>query len=164
MTAPTERDAASPATACAVPTGRDAASRVLLRVLAGGPVVLPPCLKCGARTDYYAAGLCIRCHPWGDPGPDSCRDCLAWGARRTHKWLCRCTAWREKYQPRQWQRDRPLRRLRPHSTSVPTASAGSASSMRPTFVNPTSPSTRSLPTNTASNSSSPTCSPSTRIP
>jgi hypothetical protein len=64
----------------------------------GGPVVPPPCLKCGARKDYYAAGLCIRCHPWGDPGPDSCRDCLAWGARRTHKWLCLgCVAWRAKY-------------------------------------------------------------------
>lgn len=64
----------------------------------GGPVDPPPCLKCGARTDYYAAGLCIRCHPWGDPGPDSCRDCLAWGARRTNKWLCRgCTSWRVKY-------------------------------------------------------------------
>lgn len=64
----------------------------------GGPVVPPPCLKCGSRTDYYAAGLCIRCHPWGDPGPDSCRDCLAWGARRTNKWLCRgCVSWRAKY-------------------------------------------------------------------
>lgn len=64
----------------------------------GGPVAAPPCLTCGSRTGYYAAGLCIRCHPWGDPGPDSCRDCLAWGARRTNKWLCRgCVGWRVKY-------------------------------------------------------------------
>ncbi len=64
----------------------------------GGPVTPPPCLKCGSRQDYFAAGLCIRCHPWGDPGPDSCRDCLAWGATRTHKWLCRgCASWRVKY-------------------------------------------------------------------
>ncbi len=64
----------------------------------GGPVVAPPCLKCGARDAYYAAGLCIRCHPRDDPGPDSCRDCLAWGATRTHTWLCQgCTTWRAKY-------------------------------------------------------------------
>lgn len=64
----------------------------------GGPVTPPPCVKCGSKKDYYAAGLCIRCHPWGDPGPDSCRDCLAWGARRTNKWLCiGCVQWRVKY-------------------------------------------------------------------
>jgi hypothetical protein len=64
----------------------------------GGPVTPPPCLKCGSTHGYYATGMCIRCHPWGDPGPDSCRDCLAWGARRTHKWLCiGCSHWRVKY-------------------------------------------------------------------
>lgn len=64
----------------------------------GGPVIPPPCLRCGSREDYYAAGLCIRCHLWGDPGPDSCLDCLAWGARRTNKWLCiGCVHWRVKY-------------------------------------------------------------------
>lgn len=64
----------------------------------GGPVTSPPCLKCGTRQGYYAAGLCIRCHPWGDPGPESCRDCLAWGARRSNKWLCiGCCHWRVKY-------------------------------------------------------------------
>ncbi len=64
----------------------------------GGPVTSPPCIKCGRLEGYYAAGLCIRCHPWGDPGPDSCRDCLAWGARRTNKWLCiGCVHWRVKY-------------------------------------------------------------------
>ena len=64
----------------------------------GGPVTPPPCLKCSSHQGYYAAGLCIRCHPWGDPGPDSCRDCLAWGARRTNKWLCiGCCHWRVKY-------------------------------------------------------------------
>lgn len=64
----------------------------------GGPVTPPPCLRCGSRRGYFATGLCIRCHPWGDPGPDSCRDCLAWGARRTNQWLCLgCTTWRVKY-------------------------------------------------------------------
>jgi integrase len=64
----------------------------------GGPVTAPPCLKCGSHEDYYATGLCRRCHKWGDPGPDSCRDCLAWGARRTNQWLCQgCCHWRVKY-------------------------------------------------------------------
>lgn len=67
----------------------------------GGPVVPPPCIKCGSR-DYFHAGLCVRCHILSDPGPDSCLDCLAWGATRTHQWLCLgCVAWRNKYrQPR----------------------------------------------------------------
>lgn len=64
----------------------------------GGPIIAPPCLKCGSWENYYATGMCLRCHPWGDPGPDSCRDCLAWGARRTNQWLCLgCVHWRVKY-------------------------------------------------------------------
>lgn len=64
----------------------------------GGPVTPPPCLRCGSRHGYFATGLCERCHHWADPGPDSCRDCLAWGARRTTKWLCKgCVQWRVKY-------------------------------------------------------------------
>jgi len=64
----------------------------------GGPVTPPPCLRCGSDKDYFSSGLCIRCHPWTDPGPDSCLDCLAWGARRHHKWLCQgCVSWRAKY-------------------------------------------------------------------
>lgn len=64
----------------------------------GGPVVPPPCLRCGSRRGYFATGLCARCHPYADPGVDSCLDCLAWGARRTHGWLCKgCVTWRAKY-------------------------------------------------------------------
>ena len=64
----------------------------------GGPVPTPPCLKCGSRDHYFATGLCAYCHILGDPGVDSCRDCLSWGARRTHNWLCRgCVNWRAKY-------------------------------------------------------------------
>lgn len=64
----------------------------------GGPVTPPPCLACGGRTHYYAHGLCVYCHPWGDPGPDSCRDCLAFGVRRTQNWVCRpCVKWRARY-------------------------------------------------------------------
>lgn len=64
----------------------------------GGPVTPPPCLRCGSRRGYFATGLCDRCHRYADPGVDSCLDCLAWGARRTHGWLCLgCVTWRAKY-------------------------------------------------------------------
>ena len=64
----------------------------------GGPVTPPPCLRCGSTRGYFATGLCERCHRYADPGVDSCRDCLAWGARRTHGWLCRaCVSWRAVY-------------------------------------------------------------------
>lgn len=64
----------------------------------GGPVIPPPCMRCGSVRGYFATGLCERCHPYADPGVDSCLDCLAWGARRTHGWLCRaCVTWRAVY-------------------------------------------------------------------
>ncbi|MEU1201275.1 hypothetical protein ABZ446_34370 [Streptomyces sp. NPDC005813] len=64
----------------------------------GGPVVPPPCLRCGSRSLYYTSGLCERCHPAAIPPPDSCRNCLAWGATRTHGWLCLgCKTWCRKY-------------------------------------------------------------------
>lgn len=63
----------------------------------GGPVIPPPCLRCGAINGYYSSGLCDRCHPYRDPGIDSCRDCHAWGATRTYRWLCRgCANFRRK--------------------------------------------------------------------
>ena len=65
----------------------------------GGPVVPPPCHKCGSRFDYWTAGLCVRCHPRAPQPPDACRDCLAWGATRTLKWLCKaCDGWRRKWE------------------------------------------------------------------
>src|SRR5699024_5157391 len=64
----------------------------------GGPVTPPPCLSCGARTQYFVNGLCHRCHRDGHPGVDSCRNCLAWGATRGKKWLCTgCSSWCHKY-------------------------------------------------------------------
>jgi len=64
----------------------------------GGPVAPPPCLSCGSRTQYFVAGLCHRCHRDGHPGVDSCRNCLAWGATRTLKWLCKgCNSWCREY-------------------------------------------------------------------
>lgn len=54
-----------------------------------------PCRRCGAVGDYWAGRLCRRCHLFAPQLPDSCRDCLAWGATRTLKWLCAaCTSWR----------------------------------------------------------------------
>lgn len=61
----------------------------------GGPIIPPPCIRCGSRTGYYTSGICRRCHKDGDPGVDSCLDCYAWGASRHYHWLCRsCVTWR----------------------------------------------------------------------
>ena len=58
-----------------------------------GPVTPPPCLRCGSA-DYFMSGLCARCHPHSPQGVDSCTDCYAWGATRTHKWRCKgCEHW-----------------------------------------------------------------------
>jgi site-specific recombinase XerD len=57
-----------------------------------------PCRRCGATGDYWSERLCRRCHQHAPQLPDSCRDCLAWGATRTLKWLCAaCTGWRHRY-------------------------------------------------------------------
>ncbi|WP_091202005.1 hypothetical protein [Micromonospora narathiwatensis] len=64
----------------------------------GGPVIPPPCLRCGSRFGYFAAGLCTRCHPYATPPVESCRDCYAWGVTRLHNWRCHgCSTWRAKY-------------------------------------------------------------------
>lgn len=64
----------------------------------GGPFTPPPCTRCATTADFFASGLCRRCHLYGDPGVDSCLDCFAWGAARTHKWLCHpCVAWQANY-------------------------------------------------------------------
>jgi hypothetical protein len=63
----------------------------------GGPVTPPPCQRCGSAENYYSAGLCVRCHRFSPLTIDSCEDCYAWGATRTHKWLCQgCNAWRQR--------------------------------------------------------------------
>lgn len=64
----------------------------------GGPVIPPPCRRCGSRHGYYAGGLCSRCHPMAIPPVDSCRDCHAWGVTRHTAWLCRgCLSWRRNH-------------------------------------------------------------------
>jgi hypothetical protein len=61
----------------------------------GGPVTPPPCVRCGATTGYFTAGLCRRCHRYAPPSVDSCLDCDAWGAVRNRSWLCLgCWQWR----------------------------------------------------------------------
>lgn len=66
--------------------------------LPGGPFRAPPCTRCGSGLAYYSQGRCTRCHPSAPQQPGSCRDCLAWGVVRKHKWLCwRCRGWRAKY-------------------------------------------------------------------
>ena len=62
----------------------------------GGPVVPPPCLRCGSTSHYFTSGLCIRCHHGARPGVDSCLDCYAWGATRHLAWRCiGCDRWRQ---------------------------------------------------------------------
>ena len=67
--------------------------------LPGGPFTPPPCQRCGSVADYYSAGLCQRCHYFAPQCYDSCRDCLAFGVLRKHKWLCwRCRSWRQRFE------------------------------------------------------------------
>lgn len=71
--------------------------------LPGGPFSPPPCRRCAGTTetgaDYYSQGLCCRCHPAAPQRVEECRDCLAWGVIRKHKWLCwRCRSWRVLYE------------------------------------------------------------------
>lgn len=64
----------------------------------GGPFTPPPCARCGSVGDHFSGGLCNRCHNYGAQRVDSCLDCHAWGATRTHTWLCTpCVNWRTKY-------------------------------------------------------------------
>lgn len=56
-----------------------------------------PCRRCGSADNYWSERLCRRCHQFAPQLPDSCRDCLAWGATRTLKWLCAaCVGWRHR--------------------------------------------------------------------
>lgn len=65
----------------------------------GGPVVPPPCRKCGSTTLYFSGGLCQRCHRFAPHVIDSCLDCLGWGVTRTTGWLCEgCRGWRRRFE------------------------------------------------------------------
>ena len=57
-----------------------------------------PCKRCGSSGDYWAEGLCRRCHLYAPQLPDSCRDCLAWPVLRIRDWTCEaCAAWQIWY-------------------------------------------------------------------
>ena len=57
-----------------------------------------PCRKCGSGDDYWAAGLCARCHRLSPRRVGSCLDCFAWGALRRDGWLCEaCRGWRRNH-------------------------------------------------------------------
>jgi len=60
-----------------------------------------PCRRCGSTGNYWAGGLCRRCHQYAPQLPESCPDCLAWGTWRIDKWLCgSCASWRFRYPAR----------------------------------------------------------------
>ncbi len=61
----------------------------------GGPFVPPPCRRCGTTENFFATGLCARCHFYGTTRIDACPDCHAWGTTRRGGWTCRgCGHWR----------------------------------------------------------------------
>lgn len=61
----------------------------------GGPFTPPPCRRCGTTENFFASGLCARCHLHGTIRVGSCLDCRAWGTSRHGGWLCRgCQHWR----------------------------------------------------------------------
>lgn len=60
-----------------------------------GPFPEPPCRRCGTTENFFASGLCARCHLYGTIRVDGCSDCHAWGVTRHGNWLCRgCDHWR----------------------------------------------------------------------
>ena len=68
----------------------------------GGPFAPPPCLTLRRiRTpplQLLQPRTVQRCHAAAPQRVDACRDCLAWGVIRRHKWLCwRCDSWRTRY-------------------------------------------------------------------
>lgn len=85
-------------TSCAAKPVARKTLRFCFDCLPGGPHTPPPCRKCGVDGDYFSAGLCSRCHQYAPQPVGSCLECHAWGATRTHKWLCRaCINWRKEY-------------------------------------------------------------------
>ncbi len=66
--------------------------------LPGGPHGPPPCRRCGTTENFFASGLCGRCHLHGPIRIDACPDCHAWGATQHHGWICApCVTWRSTH-------------------------------------------------------------------
>ena len=92
------RPAPRPCKGCGERPVRSAAHRYCHACAPNGPHTPPPCRKCGSSTDYYTAGMCVRCHRHSPIGTDSCTDCLGWGTGRTTNWLCEgCRGWRRRH-------------------------------------------------------------------
>lgn len=69
--------------------------RLCYDCMPGGPFTPPPCTRCGTTDNFFASGLCARCHFFGTVRVDACSDCHAWGTTRHGDWLCRgCSHWR----------------------------------------------------------------------
>jgi len=80
---------------CGVKRRAKAQTRYCYDCMPGGPFTPPPCVRCGTTDNYFASGLCARCHLHGTIRTDSCPDCHAWGTTRHGGWLCRgCDHWR----------------------------------------------------------------------
>lgn len=85
-----------PCTACGNRRVANKWQRFCYDCMPGGPLIAPPCRRCGSTNDYFTSGLCIRCHQYAPPQIDGCLDCHAWGVTRLRKWLCTpCDAWRK---------------------------------------------------------------------
>jgi hypothetical protein len=83
---------------CGVKRRAKSRSRYCYDCAPGGPFTPPPCRRCGTTENFFASGLCARCHLHGSQRVDACPDCHAWGATRTTKWVCwPCQNWRATY-------------------------------------------------------------------
>lgn len=129
-----------PCTRCGQRPVKSAQSDYCYPCQPGGPVTPPPCRKCGSTTDFYTAGLCIRCHRFSPLTVDSCPDCHAWGTRRGNNWLCEgCRSWRRNHPDRaacrichrtQHVNDGVCRLCRKQALWLPNDTAGHATLIR----------------------------------
>lgn len=87
-----------PCQACGLNRRAKPGGRHCYDCMPGGPFIPPPCQRCGTKENFFASGLCARCHLYGSIRVDACPDCHAWGATRHSKWLCgACLDWRAKF-------------------------------------------------------------------
>lgn len=83
---------------CGVNRRAKRGGRLCYDCMPGGPFQPPPCRRCGTTEDFFASGLCARCHLHGSQRVDACPDCHAWGVTRHTTWVCApCVHWRQTY-------------------------------------------------------------------
>ena len=79
---------------CGIKRRADPGGRHCHDCMPGGPFTPPPCRRCQGTEDFFASGLCARCHLYGSIRIDACSECHAWGVTRRRKWRCRgCAQW-----------------------------------------------------------------------